>query len=180
MPLNLIGAQHLLHNFLEGSTSPTIQVSFSSSLCRTSLSLHYLDDAQLMDDSGLLTDRHGCPAYVCPEMLQPGSYSGQAADLWSLGVIIYTLLVGHYPFFDISTQNLFSKVRSGYYQIPDHVSDLARSLIGSLLAYDPSSRVPAWAILAHPWFKHAMDENFTAVLAENVCCLHGKDQTVPG
>ena len=129
-----------------------------------------------MDDSGLLADRHGCPAYVSPEMLQPGSYSGQAADLWSLGVILYTLLVGHYPFFDSSPQNLFSKVRSGYYQVPDHVSELARSLISSLLAYEPSKRISAWAILEHPWFKYASDENFTTVLPSY---LHPKDQTVP-
>lgn len=146
---------------------------------RSTLSLHYLDDAQLMDPSGLLADRHGCPAYVSPEMLQPGSYSGRAADLWSLGVILYTLLVGHYPFFDISTQNLFSKVRCGYYQVPEHVSELARSLIGSLLAYDPSSRVPAWAILTHPWFQHALDEDFTAVPTQSSSFLHHKDQTVP-
>ena len=133
---------------------------------RTSLSLHYLDDAELMDDSGLLllADYYGCPAYVCPEMLQPAvSYSGKAADLWSLGVILYTLLVGQYPFFHTSIQNLFSKIRSGGYQVPDHVSELARSLISSLLAYDPNHRVPAWAILDHPWFKHAMDGNFTPV-----------------
>lgn len=132
-----------------------------------------------MDASGLLADRHGCPAYVCPEMLQPGSYSGRAADLWSLGVILYTLLVGHYPFFDISTQNLFSKVRGGYYQVPDHVSELARSVIGSLLAYDPSSRVPAWAILTHPWFTLVTEESFTPVLTHSVGHPHYKDQTVP-
>lgn len=132
-----------------------------------------------MDLSGLLADRHGCPAYVCPEMLQPGSYSGPAADLWSLGVILYTLLVGHYPFFDSSTQNLFSKVRSGYYRVPDHVSELGHSLISSMLAYEPSSRLPAWAILQHPWFKHASDESFTAVLSQNSSFMHLKDQTVP-
>ena len=119
-------------------------------LGRTSLSLHYLDDAQLMDASGLFSDRHGCPTYVCPE---------RAADLWSLGVIIYTLLVGHYPFLGTSTHNLFSKIRNGYYHVPSSVSQLARSVIGSLLMYDPSSRVPAWAILAHPWFTYVTEEN---------------------
>lgn len=125
---------------------------------RTILSLKHLEDAHQMDPSGQLTDRHGCPAYVSPEMLQPGSYSGRAADLWSLGVILYTLLVGHYPFFDSSPQNLFSKVRSGYYQVPDSVSYLARSLISSLLAYEPEKRVPAEAILEHPWFTRASDQ----------------------
>lgn len=132
-----------------------------------------------MEPSGLLADRHGCPAYVCPEMLQPGSYSAEAADLWSLGVILYTLLVGHYPFFDSSTQNLFSKVRSGYYQVPDHVSELARSLISSLLAYESSNRVSAANILEHPWFKHASDDSFLVALSNNACLLHLKDQTVP-
>ena len=138
---------------------------------------HYLDDAQLMDASGLFSGRHGCPTYVCPEMLQPGSYSGRAADLWSLGVIIYTLLVGHYPFLGTSTQNLFSRIRNGYYHVPSGVSQLARSVIGSLLTYDPSSRVPAWAILAHPWFTCVTEEN-----TEENTPLHAgrsRDQIVP-
>ena len=91
-------------------------------------------------------------------MLQPGSYSGRAADLWSLGVILYTLLVGNYPFFDSNPQNLFYKVCSGYYQVPDSVSYLARSLISSLLAYESEKRVPAEAILDHPWFTQASDQ----------------------
>ncbi len=116
---------------------------------------------------------------MCVYAMGGGSYSGQAADLWSLGVILYTLLVGHYPFFDSSTQNLFSKVRSGYYQIPEHVSALGHSLIASLLAYDPSHRVPAWALLEHPWFQYAADASFTAVLNPSSSFLHYKDQTVP-
>ncbi len=107
-----------------------------------------------MDSSGLLTDKHGCPAYICPEKLQSDCYSGKAADLWSLGVILYTLLVGNYPFFDSTPQELFSKVRTGYYQVPEHVSYLARSLISSLLTYDPTQRASALAILEHPWFKY--------------------------
>lgn len=148
---------------------------------RSQLALQHLDDAQVMPASGQLADRHGCPAYVSPEMLQPGSYSGHAADLWSLGIILYTLLVGHYPFFDSSPLNLFSKVRSGYYQVPDHVSELARSLISSLLAYKPGTRVPAWCVLEHPWFKHTADVNFTAVLPAppSYSYLLHKDQTVP-
>ena len=106
-------------------------------------------------------------------MLQPGSYSGRAADLWSLGVILYTLLVGHYPFFDTNPQNLFEKIRSGYYNVPDSVSYLVRTLISSLLCYDPERRVSARAILEHPWFSQASDEPLPPPTAPL------DDQTVP-
>ncbi len=140
----------------------------------STLLLQNLDDAQFLE-GGHLTERHGCPAYVCPEMLQPGSYSGKAADLWSLGVILYTLLVGHYPFFDTNPQILFTKIRSGYYHTPDHLSYLARTVIASLLAYEPQHRVPATVILEHPWFTQASDELWSPPPPKQ----QQLDQTVP-
>ena len=43
----------------------------------------------------LLSDKHGCPAYVSPEILRSNTqYSGRSADMWGLGVMLYTMLVG--------------------------------------------------------------------------------------
>lgn len=64
---------------------------------RTELKLETLEDAVLLDDedNDTLTDKRGCPAYVSPEILRSHArYSGRAADMWSLGVILYTMLVG--------------------------------------------------------------------------------------
>lgn len=51
----------------------------------------------ILDDpaNDLLQDKRGCPAYVSPEILKANTkYSGKAADIWALGVILYTMLVG--------------------------------------------------------------------------------------
>lgn len=70
---------------------------FSFLLCRTDLKLESLEDAVILDNESddLLSDKHGCPAYVSPEILKCNTrYSGRAADMWGLGVMLYTMLVG--------------------------------------------------------------------------------------
>ncbi|KAM5157337.1 tribbles homolog 1 [Mantella aurantiaca] len=124
---------------------------------RTQLRLESLEDAHVMKgEDDALSDKHGCPAYVSPEILNTaGTYSGRSADVWSLGVMLFTLLVGRYPFHDSDPSSLFSKIRRGQFCIPDHVSPKARCLIRSLLRREPSERLMAEDILLHPWFEAA-------------------------
>ena len=85
-------------------------------------------------------------------MLEEGEYSGRGADMWSLGVILFTMLSGRYPFYATSPSTLFAMIKSGNYSAPDDLSFLARSLIASLLQVDPSMRLSTTAVLEHPWF----------------------------
>jgi len=120
--------------------------------------LESLDDARLIDtdlDDDLMSDRHGCPAYVSPEILAAAdsTYSGRAADIWSLGVILYTMLIGRYPFHDSDPISLFRMIRNGRYAIPKRaVSEHAECLVRWLLCCDPSRRPLASEIVHHPWF----------------------------
>lgn len=123
---------------------------------RTRLALLGLNDCVLLhgnhgDDS--LTDRHGCPAYVSPELLTNGrgSYSGRAADVWSLGVSLYTMLIGRYPFQDTQPAALFAKIRRGAFSLPDWLSPQAKCLIGCMLRKSPAERLEASELLMHPW-----------------------------
>jgi len=151
--------------------------------CRTIIQLDGLYDALIFTGSDdVLTDKHGCLAYVSPEILDatfaagtsssssaatdprtgqtqspvvsPGSYAGRPADMWSLGVMLYTMLVGRYPFADPDACTLFARIRRGRYPLPSEVclSAPARCLIRSLLAINPFDRLSAEEALRHPWF----------------------------
>jgi serine/threonine protein kinase len=112
------------------------------------------DDGQ---DDDKISDRHGCPAYVGPEILDlyQKSYSGRAADMWSLGVLLYVMLYGRYPFYDTTPARLFAKIRHAQIHLTDEngVSFEARLLIRCLLRRDPSERPAASEILAHSWLQ---------------------------
>lgn len=159
---------------------------------RTWLKLDGLYDAAIFDGADdQLTDKHGCLAYVSPEILDAtfcgpssalsassssssssstagpsggGSYSGRAADMWSLGVMLYTMLVGRYPFADSDACALFSRIRRGRYPMPVDVplSPAARCLIRSLLTVKPEDRLTAEEALRHPWFRSVESEEQTA------------------
>lgn len=122
---------------------------------RTKLVLENLEDACVLtgpDDS--LWDKHACPAYVGPEILSSrASYSGKAADVWSLGVALFTMLAGHYPFQDSEPALLFGKIRCGAFALPDSLSASARCLVCCLLRREPAERLTAAGILLHPWLR---------------------------
>uniref|UniRef100_A0A4W5KAI8 Tribbles homolog 2 n=1 Tax=Hucho hucho TaxID=62062 RepID=A0A4W5KAI8_9TELE len=121
---------------------------------RSLVKLESLEDTYILeghDDS--LSEKHGCPAYVSPEILNAsGSYSGKAADVWSLGVMLYTILVGRYPFHDVEPSSLFSKIRRGHFSIPENLTPKAKCLIRSILRREPAERLTSREILEHPWF----------------------------
>ncbi|ESP02619.1 hypothetical protein LOTGIDRAFT_180174 [Lottia gigantea] len=128
---------------------------------RTKLKLDSLEDATVLDneDNDLMSDKHGCPAYVSPEILSAiGTYSGKAADCWSLGVMLYTMLIGRYPFHDTQPAALFGKIRRGHFSIPNSLSSRAKCLLKTLLRREPSDRLTAEQILGHPWFRNCANK----------------------
>uniref|UniRef100_A0A6M2DNM6 Putative serine/threonine protein kinase n=1 Tax=Xenopsylla cheopis TaxID=163159 RepID=A0A6M2DNM6_XENCH len=130
---------------------------------RTKLRLESLEDAVVLENPHLdcLRDKRGCPAYVAPEILRAHrDYSGRAADMWSLGVILYTMLVGRYPFNDSEHASLFAKITRGVFVIPDCLSAKARCLVRSLLQRSPCDRLSAEDVLHHPWLINEERQEF--------------------
>ncbi|KIO19784.1 hypothetical protein M407DRAFT_40399, partial [Tulasnella calospora MUT 4182] len=94
----------------------------------------------------------GTTGYAAPEMLLCQRYTGTEVDSWSLGVILYCLLVGTLPFDDDDEDVMKRKIIQGDYEDPEWLSTDARDLIRNLLQKDPAKRLTVSQTLAHPWF----------------------------
>ncbi len=84
----------------------------------------------------------GTPNYIAPEVLDPRIGHSFQADLWSLGVLVYTLLVGVPPFETEDAQTTYTRIRQAAYSFPEHLnlSRACKELISGLLVPDPEQR----------------------------------------
>ena len=100
----------------------------------------------------------GTPAYIAPEVLRRQPYDGRGADVWSLGVLLYVMLVGTYPFEDAAKPNDFratiAKILARDYAFPPTLplSAEVRHLFDTIFQLDPAQRATLADIAAHPWF----------------------------
>ena len=108
----------------------------------------------------------GTPSYMSPEVISREPYDAFKADVWSFGVCLYKALTGKFPFPGVSQTNLFYNIRKGHYELPAHLSEHAKKLIGMLLVPDPSMRPPIQDILNQPWLASAVTES-TADIGES-------------
>ncbi|CAM4756895.1 unnamed protein product [Rotaria magnacalcarata] len=123
----------------------------------THLLLTGIDEAIMLSTptttDDLVSSRFSCPVYACPEIvLNRQMYSGKMADSWSLGIILYTMLFGRYPFCDRTLVGLFIKIGRCRPDIPRTISLKARSLLRSLIRVKPEERLLTQDILGHVWF----------------------------
>jgi len=84
----------------------------------------------------------GTPNYIAPEILDGKVGHSYEVDIWSLGVILYALIIGKPPYETPDVKTTYKKIRMNNYSFPDHVpiSDNARNLISKILNLDPIKR----------------------------------------
>lgn len=96
----------------------------------------------------------GTPYYMAPEVLE-GNY-GTKADIWSLGVLLYTLVSGYLPFQGTSSADVFRKIKEADYHFnhPEFatVSQECKDLIKHLLVINEKKRLTGHQALQHAWF----------------------------
>ncbi|KAJ9470634.1 Protein kinase DC2 [Diplonema papillatum] len=82
----------------------------------------------------------GTPEYLAPEIIQSLGH-GKAVDWWSLGILLYEMLVGYPPFHDESPFRIYEKVLDGKAQFPKWIDSRAKDIIKQLLIRDPTKRL---------------------------------------
>jgi serine/threonine protein kinase len=90
--------------------------------------------------------RCGTPRYMAPEVLEKEGYSYEV-DVWSLGCILYTLLVGKSPFAKQTQKDTYNTIRKNEYNVPSEVGPLAKSQIKKLLQCNQRKRPKIMKIL---------------------------------
>ena len=100
----------------------------------------------------LLRTACGSPCFAAPEMLQGMKYCGEISDIWSCGVVLFSMLCGHLPFEDDSIARLYQKISSGDCKIPNFLTEQARDMIRGILEVDTKKRLTIAKIKQHPWF----------------------------
>ncbi|KAK2749230.1 hypothetical protein FQN57_006846 [Myotisia sp. PD_48] len=121
--------------------------------------------AKMLDDpSEVLTSMAGSFGYAAPEVMMKQGH-GKAVDMWSLGVITYTLLCGYSPFRSESLTDLIEECRTGRIVFHERywrdVSQDAKDFILVLLQPDPTLRATSQQALKHMWLvgQNATDHN---------------------
>ncbi|CEI95899.1 hypothetical protein RMCBS344292_10075 [Rhizopus microsporus] len=106
----------------------------------------------------------GTPDYLAPEVIRARGYTKEV-DWWSLGVLIYEMIVGHAPFTSKNPIELYENILLCSIQWPSDISSEAKDLIQGLLKVKPADRYNLQEIKAHPWFA---DIDFEQLLSCNV------------
>ena len=96
----------------------------------------------------------GTPNYIAPEILDGKTGHSYEVDIWSLGVIIYTLIIGKPPFETNNVKETYKRIKMNSYSFPERaiISDAAKALIQDILVLDPTKRPSLDGILASDFF----------------------------
>ncbi|KAH8021503.1 hypothetical protein HPB51_015899 [Rhipicephalus microplus] len=112
---------------------------------------------QMRAENGLLMTPCYTANFVAPEVLKKQGYD-EACDIWSMGVLLYTMLAGHTPFANgpnDTPNHILARIGEGRFDLMSgnwaNISSPAKHLVQKMLHVDPKQRYRAADVLGHAW-----------------------------
>eukprot|EP00755_Sulcionema_specki_P018397 Sspe_Gene.66771::Locus_39446_Transcript_1_1_Confidence_1.000_Length_1698::g.66771::m.66771 len=168
----LIVGVHYLHsqNVAHRDLKPENILVTNTGGCKiTDFGLSNIQNINTVGEAVNLKTCCGTPYYVAPEVVtRREGYSGFTADVWSLGIVLYVMLMNDLPFTTArDIQDLLQKIKKAEYKIPADkdakLSSDVKDLIRRILDKDPTTRIKVEEIVQHPWFRPGFDDSLMDV-----------------
>ncbi|KAM4874042.1 sperm motility kinase 4A-like [Thomomys bottae] len=118
----------------------------AAKLCDFGLSARFSPGEQLTRECGTL-------AYWAPELFKQEGYQGPKVDVWSLGVLLYYMVMGHLPYDGRSWVVLRRQVLEGRFKLRTRFSPELKGILAYLMTADPKKRPSVWQVMHHPWLR---------------------------
>ncbi|XP_065838371.1 serine/threonine-protein kinase 33-like [Oscarella lobularis] len=151
---NMVHRDLKLENILLRGRNDDSDDSFDIKLADFGLSYIKGESDAVMEGGTMMQSMCGTPLYMAPEVLRNHNYSKQC-DIWSIGVIMYTLLCGQQPFRSDEEGMLYDLIKTGKVTFEEDVwttvSSSAKDLIRGMIQVNPADRMSAREILDHSW-----------------------------
>lgn len=90
---------------------------------------------------------------MAPEIAGKAPYHGEPADMWALGILLYLMLFGKFPFKATTEKELYRLIQQGKFDMGDGISNEAKDTIRKLLKCNTRERSTASQILGGKWLK---------------------------
>lgn len=97
----------------------------------------------------------GTPVYTAPECILGSTYGGRAADVWALGVTLYCMVLGQYPFIGDTFQSTYDEIVQSTLKVPEGLNPQLANLLQGLLCKDPNNRMTLDEVVKHGCFVKA-------------------------
>uniref|UniRef100_G3PU77 non-specific serine/threonine protein kinase n=1 Tax=Gasterosteus aculeatus aculeatus TaxID=481459 RepID=G3PU77_GASAC len=134
---------------------------------------------QLRAENGLLMTPCYTATFMAPEVLKKQGYDA-ACDIWSLGILLYTMIAGFSPFASSSedtAEEILAQIGCGKFIITggnwDLVSDSSKVIVMKMLHVDPHQRLTAPQVLRHPWIVERDQLSDRALNRQDVLTVKG-------